>query len=599
MAEIGTLVAKAGIDTTSLSVAPQHVGDLLVLATKADGGTGVTVSSVSGGGVATWSRAISYSGYATHDLEIWTGAVTTAGASTITPTYSASVASTYTGLASEEFSASTGASTVWSLDVAAGISNASSTSVTFPKLTPRGSGELYFSYSAVGNTASVGTTSGFSYAPTSDGDITTNDVSVSSAVQPTTVQSPAGVSGAVAVLIVAGGSSGPPAAPTVTSLNPTSGSTVGGTSVTITGTNLSGATAVKFGTTAATNLSANTATSLTVTAPAGTTGPVDVTVTTSGGTSTTTPGDTFTYVASTGSFPQFSADSATPTATVGTSYTYSYIANGTPTPTFHVTSGSLPVGLTLNSSSGVLSGVPTTAGVMPYTATFVISASNSVGTVAGTLQSITVSSLVIQRAAGFPFNSESAMDASITVTPQKVGDLLVLSDQLHSTSIRVTAVSGGNAGSWQLAGQYVDTPNTLTYQVWYAVATSVGSSKISLAYSATTTLPVELVVDSFTTSQAVAWKVVASGGSSNTASSTVTFPTLTTGTAPGELYWGASEEHGTGFAGSTPGYVYDQTSEANLFLYNSTLAPNSVTSPTGGETPSAVSTAIGVIFSAQ
>ena len=41
----------------------------------------------------------------------------------------------------------------------------------------------------------------------------------------------------------------PPPAPTVTGLNPTSGPTAGGTPVTITGTNFTGATAVKFGTT--------------------------------------------------------------------------------------------------------------------------------------------------------------------------------------------------------------------------------------------------------------------------------------------------------------------------------------------------------------
>ena len=42
------------------------------------------------------------------------------------------------------------------------------------------------------------------------------------------------------------------AAPTVTAISPTSGSTTGGTSVTISGTNLAGATAVDFGTVAAT-----------------------------------------------------------------------------------------------------------------------------------------------------------------------------------------------------------------------------------------------------------------------------------------------------------------------------------------------------------
>src|SRR5262249_19063379 len=50
------------------------------------------------------------------------------------------------------------------------------------------------------------------------------------------------------------------ATPSVTGLSPTSGPTSGGTSVTITGTNLSGATAVLFGTTPAGSFSVNSAT---------------------------------------------------------------------------------------------------------------------------------------------------------------------------------------------------------------------------------------------------------------------------------------------------------------------------------------------------
>lgn len=66
-------------------------------------------------------------------------------------------------------------------------------------------------------------------------------------------------------------------------ISPSQGSTGGGTTVTITGTNLSGATAVRFGTRTAT-ITANTPTSVTVTSPSGT-GTVPVTVTTPGGTS--------------------------------------------------------------------------------------------------------------------------------------------------------------------------------------------------------------------------------------------------------------------------------------------------------------------------
>jgi hypothetical protein len=66
-------------------------------------------------------------------------------------------------------------------------------------------------------------------------------------------------------------------------ISPNQGSTGGGTTVTVTGTNLSGATAVKFGAKSAA-ITANTATSVTAVSPSGT-GTVGVTVTTPGGTS--------------------------------------------------------------------------------------------------------------------------------------------------------------------------------------------------------------------------------------------------------------------------------------------------------------------------
>lgn len=76
------------------------------------------------------------------------------------------------------------------------------------------------------------------------------------------------------------------AAPTIASLAPSNGSTAGGTSVTITGTHLAGATAATFGGVPATDLVVNSATSITVTTPAHAAGPVDVAVTTAGGSDT-------------------------------------------------------------------------------------------------------------------------------------------------------------------------------------------------------------------------------------------------------------------------------------------------------------------------
>ncbi|MDF9750497.1 hypothetical protein M2428_001948 [Arthrobacter sp. ES3-54] len=72
--------------------------------------------------------------------------------------------------------------------------------------------------------------------------------------------------------------------------------------------------------------------------------------------------------------PVFTASSPPATATVGTAYTYTFAATGSPAPTFRVASGALPAGLGLNSTSGVLSGTPTTAGP----ATFTVAAANGV-----------------------------------------------------------------------------------------------------------------------------------------------------------------------------------------------------------------------------
>ncbi len=85
------------------------------------------------------------------------------------------------------------------------------------------------------------------------------------------------------------------AAPAVTSLSPTSGPTAGDTSVTITGTGFTGATAVDFGATPVAAFTVVNNTEITADSPAAGTGTVNVTVTTPGGTSATSTADQFIY----------------------------------------------------------------------------------------------------------------------------------------------------------------------------------------------------------------------------------------------------------------------------------------------------------------
>lgn len=83
--------------------------------------------------------------------------------------------------------------------------------------------------------------------------------------------------------------------PAVTGLNPAGGSTAGGNLVSVYGSKLTGATAVKFGATNATNFMVVSDTQIVATAPAATAGAKDVTVTTPGGTSPNTAADDYVY----------------------------------------------------------------------------------------------------------------------------------------------------------------------------------------------------------------------------------------------------------------------------------------------------------------
>jgi hypothetical protein len=119
-----------------------------------------------------------------------------------------------------------------------------------------------------------------------------------------TAITPAEAAGAVSVTVVTGGGisnaisytfGSSPGVPTVTGVAPTTGVDTGGTAVVITGTNLTGATAVKFGSTNASSFTVNSSTQITATAPSEADGTVDITVTTPGGTSATSGADQYTF----------------------------------------------------------------------------------------------------------------------------------------------------------------------------------------------------------------------------------------------------------------------------------------------------------------
>jgi hypothetical protein len=91
-----------------------------------------------------------------------------------------------------------------------------------------------------------------------------------------------------------------PALPTVSKVSPDHGPAGGGNTVTITGTNFTGAIGVFFGKVPATSLAVKSSTEITATAPEHGVGTVDVTVANSGGTSSTSVFDGYTFQATPG-----------------------------------------------------------------------------------------------------------------------------------------------------------------------------------------------------------------------------------------------------------------------------------------------------------
>ena len=214
---------------------------------------------------------------------------------------------------------------------------------------------------------------------------------------------------------------------------------------------------------------------------------------------------------------------------------------------------------------------------------------------------------LINEVSGFPVNNEATGVNTLAVTTQKVGDLLVLATQIHSTSNPITLVSGGNVSNWQRAYQYIDTVNNvITEEIWWGTIIASGTNTINVTWSGSiSALSPELVADSFTTNYPATWGLISASGNAAASTTNVTFPNLIsnntlnpqlTSNNP-QLYWGYSEETTTATPGTTSGFTYSLTAQGNIFLYNKPLSPDTSYAPTGTQA-TGNNTCIAAIFMA-
>ncbi len=193
--------------------------------------------------------------------------------------------------------------------------------------------------------------------------------------------------------------------PHVSSITNPSGPEAGGNTVTLSGTNLTGATSVAFGSTDGTNVAVNgPGTQLTVTAPSGT-GTQPVVVNTADAQSAPV---NYTYVA-----PLAVTTTSVPGGDVGVAYSTTLAATGGTSPyTWAVDPATLPAGLSLNASTGVISGTPSATGASNFTVTVTDSTSPTPMVVTQPLQ-ITISTTP-------SFTSSNTLPDGIAETPYSV-----------------------------------------------------------------------------------------------------------------------------------------------------------------------------------
>jgi hypothetical protein len=165
---------------------------------------------------------------------------------------------------------------------------------------------------------------------------------------------------------------------------------------------------------------------------------------------------------------------APPNGTSGTAYTHTYTATGSPAPTFMVTSGSLPPGLSLNGTTGAVTGTPTTPGTYMFTVT----ATNGVMpnatqsatvTIAAAAQTITFPDPGTQPFSASPYASGATASSGLTVTLSSttpavctVMGLNIVFTTAGTCTINANQAGGSNMGVTYAAAPQVSRTFTIT-----------------------------------------------------------------------------------------------------------------------------------------
>ena len=195
-------------------------------------------------------------------------------------------------------------------------------------------------------------------------------------------------------------------------------------------------------------------------------------------------------------------------------------------------------------------------------------------TITGALSSISaVGPLVSQAADG---------GSTLSVSAPTAGDAWVLAVRVKSSSTDVASVSGGGVGGhWTRLTRVNDATQNEDVEEWLGPISKTGASPVTVHFSRDVSgKNVELAAQEFTNgdgSSTVWTSDVGAGAKNDTASSTITYPTLTPASG-GEMYVGFSQAGSSSSAGASPGFDYENANAKSLYIYNPNVS--SSVSPT-------------------
>ena|GEM_PF-3435243 len=569
--------ASSGLKNVSLS--PHSVGDLVVLFVELHSGSSPSVSGLSAANINWQHSAAVVNTDATVPLhvETWFGIATSTATATTTINYSGSVMGNSIEIIADSFHY--GGSGTWTV-AAGGQKDGSSSTVGFPLLTSSagsaggGQGGIYVGYSRVASNYVSGSTTGFSYYETPKGNVEVSDA----ALGDSTSYAPAAQQSATAEYTSDGAifyvASGTVSAPTVTSVSPPTGPTVGGTKVTITGTGFSTGDTVTFGAAHGTDVVVGSTTSITVTSPAGA-GTVNVTVTGAGGTSATSPSDSYTYTTPRPTVTSVSPPTG-PTAG-GTKVTITGTGFSTgDTVTFGTAKATVAA---MTSPTSITATSPTGTGTVDVT---VSGPGGRSVTNAGDKFTFTNTKLPTGITHVATSEKQTEVATGVGYTTHAVGDIVLLEVKTATTSAHPTRVSDSSGRiAWtssRVAGSVVTTTSWPVHlEIWWGRVTSAGTTTVNVTWTGRPPggTGTWLQLDAFRSaagSQA-SWVLVgASSGAVSHAPGTYAPPIITSagGTAT-QFYWTKSEASGSSSV-NTSAYTRFTDGHGNGGAYKLNLA---------------------------